>query len=83
MTVAEKHIRVSDKIKQELDQRREEGESYNDVLERVLSDNRELLIGFGAFEETDRGDNTEAVRRKTGEKSARRIKQMAESRSDE
>lgn len=83
MTAAEKHIRVSGEVKQELDRRREGGESYNDVLERVLSDDRDLLAGFGAFEGTDRSETTEAVHRRTKEKSARRIERMAESRSDE
>lgn len=56
MATADEQIRVSDLVKRELDKRRREGESYNDVLERVLEDDRDLLAGFGRWsdEEADR-----------------------------
>lgn len=56
MATANEQIRVSDVVKRELDKRRREGESYNDVLERVLEDDRDLLAGFGRWsdEEADR-----------------------------
>lgn len=44
---ASEQIRVSDTVKRELDRRRREGESYNDILERVLDDDRDLLVGHG------------------------------------
>jgi predicted CopG family antitoxin len=41
---------VSDAVKRELDRRRWEDESYNDVLKRILEDeDRDLLAGFGRW----------------------------------
>jgi predicted CopG family antitoxin len=36
MATADEQIRVSDRVKKRLDNRRREGESYNDVLDRLL-----------------------------------------------
>lgn len=83
MGTANKQIRVSESIKQELDQRRREGESFNDVLERILADDRDLLAGFGAFTGTDRGETLRAVHEQGTEKSMSRVAEMADSRSDE
>lgn len=83
MGTASEQIRVSDVVKRELDRRRREGESYNDVLERILDDDRDLLVGFGAFEGSDRGETMREVRERTREQSRERIEKMAEARSDE
>jgi predicted CopG family antitoxin len=40
MATADEQIRVSNRVKRELDRLRREGESYNDVLERVLEEDR-------------------------------------------
>jgi predicted CopG family antitoxin len=82
MATANEQIRVSDTVKRELDRRRREGESYNDVLERILEDERDLLAGFGAFKDTDRGEAMREVHERTKEKSRERIEAMADSRSD-
>lgn len=49
MATADEQIRVSDRVKKELDRRRREGESYNDVIERLLGKNTEVDFydGFG------------------------------------
>ena len=39
MATADEKIRVSDRVKRELNRLRREGESYNDVLEPVLNEN--------------------------------------------
>jgi len=83
MATADEQIRVSDTVKRELDRRRREGESFNDVLERILDDDRDLLAGFGAFKETDRGEAMRDLRERGKEKSRDRISAMGESRSDE
>ena len=83
MGTANKQSRVSESIKRELDQRRREGESFNDVLERLLDDDRDLLAGFGAFTETDRGETLRAVHEQGTDKSTSRVAEMADSRSDE
>lgn len=50
MGTANEQIRVSDVVKRELESRRREGESYNDVLERILEEgDRDLLAGFGRW----------------------------------
>lgn len=82
MGTADEQIRVSDAVKRELDERRREGESFNDVLERILEDDRDLLAGFGAFDGTDRGETTRDVHERGEEKSRTRISSMADGRSD-
>lgn len=82
MGTAEEQIRVSDEVKRELDRRRAENESYNDVLERILDEERDLLAGFGAFEDTDRGEAIEDVHERGEDKSRNRIETMAQRRSD-
>jgi len=53
MGVADDQIRVSEEVKREIERRRREGESYNDVLERLFSiePDRDLLAGFGRWSE--------------------------------
>lgn len=53
MATADEQIRVSDRVKRELDRRRREGESYNDVLERVLEerDGGDFDDGFGVLDD--------------------------------
>ena len=82
MATADEQIRVSDTVKRELDRRRREGESFNDVLERMLEDDRDLLAGFGAFKGTDRGEAMREVHDRGKEKSRERTEAMAERRSD-
>lgn len=73
MATADDQIRVSDRVKRELDRRRREGESYNDVLERVLEEGVEsgdFDDGFG------RWSNEEAARvRENRRKSKQKRKQ--------
>lgn len=49
MATADEQIRVSDRVKTELDRRRREGESYNDVIDRLLGEQTEadFYEGFG------------------------------------
>ena len=61
MSTADEQTRVSSVVKTELENRRRVGESFNDVLERLLTENRDLFAGFGAFEGTDRGESVQEV----------------------
>lgn len=83
MATADEQIRVSDRVKRELDRRRREGESYNDVLERVLDEERDgdFYDGFGRWSDEqarrvrDRRDEAkkkrkERMRRLAGDDSA-------------
>lgn len=49
MGTATEQIRVSDTVKRELERRKREDESYNDVLERVLGEtpDADFYEGFG------------------------------------
>jgi len=82
MATADEQIRITERVKRELDRRRREGESYNDVLERLLEDDRDLLAGFGAFEGTDRGEAMREVHERGKENSRERIEEMADARTD-
>jgi len=53
---ADSHIRVSDRVKSLIDERRREGESYNDALERILGGERDLTDGMGFWSDTDVGE---------------------------
>lgn len=50
---ADSHIRVSDRVKSLIDERRREGESYNDALERILGEEHDLTDGMGFWSDTD------------------------------
>ena len=66
MATADEQIRVSDRVKRILDRQRREGESYNDVLERVLEETEgaDFYDGFGILSEEEadwiRNKRTEA-----------------------
>ena len=49
MATADEQIRVSERVKRILDRRRRDGESYNDVLERIFEEETDANFddGFG------------------------------------
>ncbi|WP_129114304.1 antitoxin VapB family protein [Halegenticoccus tardaugens] len=78
MGAADEQIRVSEAVKREIKRRRREGESYNDVLERLFGTDRDrgrdLLAGAG-FWSSEKADRVRETRRKYKEKSKERIEQ--------
>lgn len=79
MATADDQIRVSDRVKRELDRRRREGESYNDVLERVLEEGVEtgdFYDGFGRWSD-DEAERVREGRRRSKEKRKRRMRERA------
>lgn len=74
MGTANEQIRVSDTVKREIERRRREGESYNDVLERMFGTDRErdLLAGAG-FWSSEKAEQVRETRRKYKEKSKERM----------
>lgn len=78
MATADEQIRVSDRVKHLLDRRRREGESYNDVLERILETetDRDLLAGFGRWSD-DHADRVREVRKRQKEESKERMRQLS------
>lgn len=78
MGTANEQIRVSETVKRELESRRREGESYNDVLERLLEEgDRDLLAGFGRWSD-EHADRVRERRRAAKEKSKERMERLAE-----
>jgi len=77
MATADEQIRVSDTVKRELDRRRREGESYNDVLQRMLKDDRDLLAGFGRWSD-EHADRVREARKKSKKKSKDRMRRLAD-----
>jgi predicted CopG family antitoxin len=79
MATADEQIRVSERVKRELDRRRREGESYNDVLERVFDedDDRDLLAGFGRWSD-DHADRVREVGEKERAESKERMRRLAD-----
>ena len=79
MGAANEQIRVSETVKQEIERRRREGESYNDVLERLFSPagDRDFLAGFGRWSD-ERADRARKVREKHKRKSKERIRRRSD-----
>jgi predicted CopG family antitoxin len=77
MGTASEQIRVSDTVKREIERRRREGESYNDVLERMFSTDRDLLAGFGRWSD-ERADRARETREAYEEKSIERTRRRSE-----
>lgn len=75
MSAADDHIRVSAAVKRAIERRRRQGESYNDVLERLFSidRDRDLLAGFGRWSD-ERADRARETRETYEEKSIERVR---------
>ena len=73
---ASEQIRVSERTKERLRRRKRSEESFNDVIERLLDDNGDLLAGFGAREERTGETLAETVARRK-ERSRRRIDEVS------
>lgn len=76
MGVADKQIRVSESVKRTIERRRREGESYNDVLERIFSDERDVDFydGWGYWSD----EKAERVRKARQQAKAKRKRRMTE-----
>ena len=72
---AEEQIRVSGRVKREIERRRREGESYNDVLERILDEDGigDFYDGFGRWSDED-AERVREGRRRAKEKRKRRMR---------
>lgn len=79
MATADKQIRISDRVKRRLDRRRRKGESYNDVLERLLTENTDadFYDGFGMLSDEE-ADWIREQREAAKEKRKRRIRRLGE-----
>jgi len=79
MATADEQIRVSDRVKRQLERRRREGESFNDVLERVLNKGEEadFYDGFGMLSDEE-ADWIRDQREKSKEKRKERMRRLGE-----
>jgi predicted CopG family antitoxin len=83
LLVSSTSIRVSEDLRERLKTRKRGDESYEDVIERLLDDDRDLLAGFGAWEETDRLDAFERVHEDHERRSKERIERLARNRDED
>jgi len=78
MASADRQIRVSDRVKRELDRRRRDDESYNDVLERLLeNEERDLLAGFGTWSD-EQAERARSAREAAKESSKQRMQRFTD-----
>jgi predicted CopG family antitoxin len=78
---ADEQIRVSAHNKDRLKRRRRPGESFNDVIHRILDEDRDLLAGFGVAD--DRDVNLDDVHDETRQRSKDRISRFAAGRGED
>lgn len=79
MGIVDEPIRASETGKREIERRRREGESYNDVLERILAeeDDGDFYDGFGRW--SDEGaEIVRESRQNAKENRKRRMRERAE-----
>jgi predicted CopG family antitoxin len=78
MGVADEQIRVSKTVKRKIERHRREGESFNDVLERLLAaeDAGDFYDGFGRWSDEE-ADRVREQRRQSKEKRKRRMQDRA------
>ena len=76
------HIRISEEIKERLRRRKRDDESFNDVITRLLEEDRDLLAGFGAGNERNGERLAETVARRK-ERSQQRIDELSHSHENE
>lgn len=79
MGVANEQIRVSETVKRKIERQRRDGESYNDVLERLLdeADAGDFYDGFGRWSDEE-AERVREGRRKSKETRKRRMRERSE-----
>lgn len=80
MGTADKQIRVSETVKRKIERYRQEGESYNDVLERLLveEDDGDFYDGFGRWSDEEAESVREGRRNAKGKRKRRMRKRSGE-----
>ena len=78
MSGADEQIRVSDTVKRELERRKRDGESYNDVLERILGETpaADFDEGFGTLAD-EQADAIREGRDRANEQRKDRMRRLA------
>lgn len=73
-------IRLSEETKTRLELRKRRDESFEEVIERLLDDDRDLLAGFGAWEDTDTAETVREIHEGWKRESGDRIDRIAKAR---
>lgn len=77
--MSSKQIRISPENYERLARRKRDNESFDDVIDRLLDDDRNLLAGFGTASE-ERTERAREVREQSERTSEDRIAQLAANR---
>jgi predicted CopG family antitoxin len=79
MGVADEQIRVSETVRRKIERHQREGESYNDVLERILAvaDAGDFSDGFGRWSDEE-AERVSEDRRESKKKRQRRMRERTE-----
>jgi len=75
-------VRVSEKTKERLLRRKRNDESFNDVITRLLDEDRDPLAGFGAGNDRD-GERLAVTVARRKERSRKLIDELSHSRKNE
>ncbi|UHQ95319.1 antitoxin VapB family protein [Haloterrigena alkaliphila] len=79
MGAANEQIRISDRVKRELERRKRANESYNDVLERMLEDTEaDFDDGFGILSD-GQADRLREERETAKEERRERMRRLGDS----
>ena len=75
------HIRISEETKERLRRRKRDDESFNDVITRLLEEDRDLLAGFGAGNDRN-GERLAVTVARRKERSRKQIDELSHSREN-
>jgi predicted CopG family antitoxin len=74
-------IRLTEETKRRLELRKHGEESFEAVIERLLDEDRDLLAGFGAWEDTDKASAARDTYDRSRDNSRERLKTIDEVRA--
>ena len=75
-------VRVSEETKERLHRRKRNDETFNDIITRLLDEDRDLLAGFGAGNDRN-GERLAVTVARRKERSQQRIDELSHSRDNE
>lgn len=78
---ADDHVRISEETKERLRRRKQEDESFDEVIVRLLDEDRDLLAGFGTGDDRTGDTLAETVARRK-ERSGRRVDRLDADRAE-
>lgn len=76
--IGSKTISIREEVYERLRRRKQEGESFADVIDRLMGDDEDPLSGFGAFSDTEIDEELERVEREMDEDFEAAIEDLSE-----